>query len=64
MSLYFYARPSQYSNGSFDEQVAVAEASSKRDALDKLSEYFFDADIKYVHHVRFGYSGVCVLTDF
>lgn len=64
MSLYFYARPKPDSNSLFDEQVAVTEASSKREALENFRDCFMHASIEFVHHVRFGYSGVCVLTDF
>ena len=64
MSLYFYARPKPDSNRRFDEQVAITEASSKREALEHFSDCFVHARIEYVHHVRFDYSGVCVLTDF
>ena len=64
MRLYFYARPTARCQSRFDDEVAITWADSKRDALEKFSEYFDHADVSYVHHVRFGHSEVCVLTVF
>jgi len=64
MSLYFYARPTARMENRFEDEVAITWADSKRDALERFSEYFDHADVRYVHHVRFDHSEVCVLTDF
>ncbi len=65
--LYYYAVPNQMQEHKFTDDVAICEAYSKEEAVDKFRKLYDPAegDVKqFVHEVWYNNYGVAILTDY
>lgn len=65
--LYYYASPNQIQRHQFTDDVAICEAYSKEEAVDKFRKLYAltDDDARqFVHEVWYNNYGVAILTDY